>query len=57
MSKPIEKDLILKMTHIKEQKNGINDINDAKLLDVIKQSSLLRLCFSCSNHPSILSLL
>jgi len=27
---PIEKGLILKMIHIKEQKNEINDINDIK---------------------------
>jgi len=40
------------MIHIKEQKNGINDINDTKLLDLIKQSSS---DFSWSDHPSILS--
>jgi len=43
MLNSIEKKLILiKMIHIKEQKNGINYINDTKLfyLDLIKQSSL-----------------
>jgi len=42
----------MKMIHIKEQKNEINDINYTKLLDLIKQSSLIfRSCFSWSDHP------
>jgi len=32
MSNLIEKGLILKVIHIKEQKNEINDANDTKLL-------------------------
>jgi len=44
------------MIHIKEQRNGINDINDTKLLDLIKQSFLiLRSYLSSSDHLSILS--
>jgi len=35
MLNPIEKGLILKIIHIKKQKNGINDINNTKLLDLI----------------------
>jgi len=27
------------MIHVKKQKNDVNDINDTKLLDLIKQSS------------------
>jgi len=41
MSNPIEKSLILKIIHIKERKNKINDINNTKLLDLIKQNSLI----------------
>jgi len=41
MSNPIQKGLILKMIYIKEQKNRINNINDTKLLDLIKQSFLI----------------
>jgi len=40
------------MIHIKEQKNGINDINDTKLLDLIKQNPLiLRSYLNWLDHP------
>jgi len=41
MSNPIEKSLLLKMIHIKEQKNEIYNIKDTKLLDLIKQNFLI----------------
>jgi len=44
------------MIYIKEQKKKINDINDAKLLNLIKQSFLIFWsCLSWSDHSSILT--
>jgi len=61
MSNPIEKVLILKMIHIKKQKNEIYDIKDTKLLDLIKQSSfdlaLVGSSIDSVHWPDYLSLL
>jgi len=39
------------MSHIKEQKYGINDINDTKLVDLIKQISSDLALVSRIIHP------